>query len=69
MEDEATRKNILAIKQFTEDTRKDMRSLEEQVKALHNRVLTQDGVIANLNQQIGILNAKLLQGGSTQHGT
>ena len=48
-------KNILAIKEFTSETRKIVNELKEQVDSLSKQVATQNGIINNLNAQIAVL--------------
>jgi hypothetical protein len=61
MSDDATHKNILAIKQHSEETRKQLRDLEKKfsnVEMLQNR-------INQLENQVKFLTVKVYSGGPT----
>ena len=61
MSNEATHKNILAVKQHSEDTRKLFRDLEARL----NTVITQANRIDQLEKQVQQLQIKLYSGGAT----
>jgi len=58
-------RNIMAIKEFTEQTRDLAREQNEKIAALEGIVMTNDGTIKNQQMQIAILQGKLLGGGPT----
>ena len=63
--EEATRRNVMAVKEFTEETRLMVRDLQEHVKRLEGIVMTQQGTVANLQAQLAALQARQLNGGPT----
>ena len=61
MSNDATHKNILAIKQHSEETRKLVRELENRLNAINSLNLK----VLELEKQIQVLQVKLFSGGST----
>lgn len=59
--EDAIRKNILAIKAHSEDTRELVRELERKLATMHTMLLT----IQALKDQVGKLQVKLYSGGAT----
>ena len=63
--DEVTTRNIMALKAYAEETRKELRDVQTQIETLQNQVVTTDGVVRQLQAQIGYLQQKILGGGPT----
>ena len=62
---EVVQKNILAIKEYSTETRKVVRENETEVKALRNMVITLQQQLQQQQRQLGILQAKVLGGAAT----
>ena len=63
--EDAVRKNVQAILEHGNDTRRMFRDLEAKVEVLERTILTQNGLLKQYQAQIGFLNAKVLGGGPT----
>ena len=63
--EDATRKNVNAVVEHSNETRRMLRELEAKYSVLERTVLTQNSLIAQFQSQIGFLNAKVLGGGPT----
>ena len=63
--EDATRKNVSAILEHSNETRRLYRELEAKYVILERTVLTQNALIDQFRSQIGFLNAKVLGGGPT----
>ena len=62
--EEVTTRNVLAILEYSKETRKLVRDLEEKVLNLEQAVQERDKEVSRLKGQISILQQKLYQGGS-----
>lgn len=62
---EVVRKNILAIRDHSNETRKGLRDAEAEVQALRNMVMTLQQQLQQQQQQLAILQTKVLGGGTT----
>ena len=65
MSDEVTRRNILAIKAHSEETRKELRKMQTENKELHNLVETLNGKLGVLEKQLRIIQVRIFSGGAT----
>lgn len=64
--EEVNTKNVLAVIQYSEDTRQMVRDLEDQVKWLTNEVTTIRDTTTQLLSQVGILRGEVYGGGPTE---
>jgi len=62
--EEVTTRNVVTILEFTKETRKLVRALEEKVLNLQNGMFERDKTIVRLQAQISVLQQKLYSGGS-----
>ena len=62
--EDVTRQNVQTNIDFSNDTRKLVRELQTEVKALANNVVTQNLIIEELKKQIALLQQKLYSGGT-----
>ena len=62
---EVNRKNILAIKEYTEITRTQLREAQLKIKELENLVLAQTNRIDLFQKQVQTIQMKLYSGGAT----
>jgi TolA-binding protein len=60
--EDATRKNVMAVVEHSNETRAMLRQLETQVEFLARQVATMQGTLGNTQHQLAILQAKV-------HGT
>ena len=58
------RQNVLTIQDYTKQTRILMRDLEQEVKRLKNMIVMMDKEIAELRQQVSLIQAQLYRGGT-----
>ena len=65
MNEEVITKNFAAINQFMKEVRTENANLHELITGFQGVVATQQGEIAQLGQQIGIMQARLMGGGPT----
>lgn len=63
--DEATERNVFALKGFLEENRQLIRELEKKVKHLEGIILTMDGLFKQQQSQLGLLLQRVLGGGPT----
>lgn len=63
--EETTNRNLKAVVQHTNDTRKLVQELEAQVKALDGLVRNYDAKIELLQKQVVMLQTKVFAGGSS----
>lgn len=66
--EESMEKNVRAILEHANETRRLLRDVQASMKVLENSQLTLRQLYDRAMAQIGFLNAKLLGGGSTVHG-
>ena len=62
--EEVTTRNVLAILEYSKETRKLVRDLEQKVLNFEHAVQERDKEVSRLKEQISILQQKLYQGGS-----
>ena len=62
--EEVTTKNVKAAIEYSNETRKIVRLLEEKMLHLEKMMQNQNKIIGDMKQQIAILQGKLYQGGS-----
>jgi hypothetical protein len=62
--EEVTTKNVKATIDYSNETRKMVRTIEEKVKLLEDMMQSQNKTISDLRQQLAIVQGKLYQGGS-----
>ena len=62
---EVLQKNIKSVVAHGNETRKLLREAENKVNILQGIVMTQNGQIKNMNEQINALRAKIYTGGAT----
>ena len=62
--EEVSTQNIKTISEYTTETRKLLRDIEEQVHELKNMIVQRDKEITQLRQQTSLLQAKLYAGGT-----
>lgn len=60
--EEVQRRNIESVIAFSKESRRIVRDLETNVKALQNQVMTQNGTIENLQKQLSSIQQKLYSG-------
>lgn len=65
MSDEATRKNILAIKYHSDVTREQVAALRAEVKAHADTLETLRATVQEMETQVRLLQIKLYSGGAT----
>jgi len=65
IKDSAGYKNLIAVSEYTKETRKLFRELETKVSNLENKILEQSQTIENQKIQISTLQIKVLGGGAT----
>ena len=63
--EEVTRRNVIAIKEFTEVNRDMVRKMEEKVEFLSKQVATQESLLKNINNQIAVLHRGQMGTGPT----
>ena len=63
--EEVTTRNVQAAINYSNDTRKIVRQLEEKMIHLENLAQAKDKEIASMRQQIAIIQGKLYSGGTT----
>lgn len=62
--EETTTKNVRTISDYTTETRKLVRDLEQTVHELKNMIVQRDKEIGELRQQVSILQSKVYAGGT-----
>ncbi len=62
---EAIQKNIIAIKDHSEETRKLLREMQKDVETLKNQLATAEQLRVENQRQLAILQAKVLGGRAT----
>ena len=62
--EQVTTRNLKTVQDYTTETRRLMRETEEEVKQLKNMLAMRDKDLAELRQQVSLLQAKLYQFGS-----
>ena len=58
-------KNMLAVLNYAKETRELLRAQQERIDQLEGLILTANGIVINLQQQVGMLLVRLNSGGST----
>lgn len=66
IEDSAGFKNLMAIRDYSTDTRKEVRNLELSVKELKGLIVQQNQVIQQLRGDLSRIMSKVYSGGKTQ---
>jgi hypothetical protein len=63
--EEVTTRNVKTTVEFTQDTRKLFRELEEKVFALQNKVVAQEALLNQFRVQLAGVQTKLFSGGTS----
>lgn len=62
--EETTTRNVKTISEYTKETRKLVRDLEQSVQELKNMIVERDKQIGELRQQVSVLQGKIYAGGT-----
>lgn len=62
--EEVTTRNVKGVVNFSNETRKIIRSLEVKILHLEELMREKDGIINNMRQQISLIQQKLYKGGT-----
>lgn len=65
--EEVVTRNVVAIKDFTQNTRKMVRGLEDEVKSLKLQIAMQNELMEQYTTQLAGIQMKLYSGGTTEY--
>lgn len=62
--EDVTTRNVTAVVDHSNETRKLIRELEDKIKSLENMVLNQQQLVAEMRSQLAFVQAKIYAGGT-----